>query len=184
MSQSNPTDHEATRYAESYVLYGNQSRAFRNAFPQCKAKADSVHVKASNMHRIDKVQLRIEELAAQVAQEAADRFQIDAAYVMGRIADIDRMDVADIIASDGTILPVHLWPMIWRQYISSFEIAEIEEGRGDQRQIIGILKKIKWPDKTKNLEMMGRLAAVGAFKDHVEHSGKIGMTIASDEDGL
>jgi phage terminase small subunit len=184
MSQSNPTDHEATRYAESFVLYGKKSKAWRNAFPTSKAKPEVISVNASKLHDHPKIQLMITELSAQVAQEAADTFQIDAAYVMKRIADIDRMDVADIIAADGSIMPVDKWPMIWRQYVSSFEVAEIEEGRGNDRQVIGMLKKIKWPDKTKNLEMMGKLAAVGAFKDLVEHSGQVGVIIAADEDGL
>lgn len=184
MSQSRPTDAQANTYAENYVLYGDQSRAFRVAFPDSKAKAETVHVRASIFHQISTVQVRVAELAAQVAKEAADTFKIDAAYVMQRIAGIDRMDVADIIAADGSVLPVDQWPIIWRQYITSFEIAEIAGGSSDKRVVIGILKKIKWPDKIKNLEMMGRLAAVGAFKDIVEINGKITMTIANDEDGL
>ena len=43
------------------------------------------------------------------------------------------------------------------------------EGRGDDRGMVGILKKIKWPDKVKNLELLGRHVAVQAFKDNVKN---------------
>lgn len=74
MSQANPTDIECTKYAENYVLYGDQSRAFRAAFPDSKATPESINVKAVEFHKIVKVQLRIAELHASIngtANEAA-----------------------------------------------------------------------------------------------------------------
>lgn len=38
-----------------------------------------------------------------------------------------------------------------------------------------ILKKIKWPDKLKNLELLGRHVDVQAFKDKVEHTGEVAL---------
>lgn len=184
MSQSRPTDHEADAYAQSYVLYGDQSRAFRAAFPRSTAKPKSIHERASKFHLITKVQSRLAELAPKLAEVAEERFKIDAEYVMRRIVEIDQMDVSDIFNDDGSIKLISDWPKVWRQYVSGLDVAEMFEGRGGQREMVGFLKKIKWPDKVKNLEMMGRLTAVGAFKDHIEHSGKIGMVIASDEDQL
>ena len=174
MSQSRPTDHEATAYAENYVLYGDQSRAFRVAFPNSKGKPESINQKASKYNRIVNVQARVKELGAQVAQEAADSFQIDARYVMQRIAEIDRMDIADILEPDGNVLPIHCWPKVWRQSINGFEVQEIAAG-GDRA--LAAVKKIKWPDKTKNLEMMGRLTAVGAFTERKEIPGANGGPI-------
>ena len=39
--------------------------------------------------------------------------------------------------------------------------------------MVGFLKKIKWPDKVKNLELIGKHVDVQAFKDKVEHEGTI-----------
>jgi phage terminase small subunit len=50
------------------------------------------------------------------------------------------------------------------------------EGRGDNKELVGILKKIKWPDKVKNLELIGKHVDVNAFKERVEVSGT--LTIA------
>jgi phage terminase small subunit len=45
------------------------------------------------------------------------------------------------------------------------EIFEVIDG---QRELVGVLKKIKWPDKTKNLELMGKHVGVGAFSDKLK----------------
>jgi phage terminase small subunit len=49
-------------------------------------------------------------------------------------------------------------------------MAELSEGRGGKRVQIGVLKKIKWPDKIRNLEMLGKHVSVNAFKEHHEHT--------------
>ena len=76
------------------------------------------------------------------------------------------MDVLDIMDDDGNVKPLRDWPKIWRQYISNIETISMDDGEG-------WLKKIKWPDKVKNLELLGKHISVGAFKDKVEHSGKL-----------
>ena len=41
------------------------------------------------------------------------------------------------------------------------------DGRGKDREHIGNLIKVKWPDKIKNLELLGQHVDVGAFKRDV-----------------
>jgi TolA-binding protein len=88
MSQSRPTDAEATAYAENYVLYGDQSRAWRIAFPSSKAKAEAVHAKASMFHRIDKVQIRIEELREKIRIQAEEKFAITTESLQRTLASV------------------------------------------------------------------------------------------------
>lgn len=97
-----------------------------------------------------------------------ERVQIDADYVLSRLVEIDQMDALDILNDDMTVKPVGAWPKVWRQYLSGFEVAEINEGRGEERDMVGMLKKIKWPDKTKNLELLGKHVNVSAFRDQVD----------------
>ncbi|NEU34872.1 terminase small subunit, partial [bacterium LRH843] len=84
-----------------------------------------------------------------------EQTQIDAAYVLKRLVEIDQMDVLDIMDDKYCLKPIGEWPKIWRQYISNIENLEEFEGFGEDRTQIGWLKKIKWPDKTKNLELLG-----------------------------
>lgn len=99
-------------------------------------------------------------------KERSERVQIDADYVLKRLVEIDQMDVLDIMDDDGNVKPLRDWPKIWRQYISNIETISMDDGEG-------WLKKIKWPDKVKNLKLLGKHISVGAFKDKVEHSGKL-----------
>ena len=73
-----------------------------------------------------------------------------------RLREIDEMDVLDILEDDGSFRSIRDWPRAWRQFLSGIEIAELFEGRGDDRRIAGVLRKVKWPDKLRNLELLSR----------------------------
>tara|TARA_R110002051_G_scaffold212225_1_gene277411 strand:+ start:40 stop:594 length:555 start_codon:yes stop_codon:yes gene_type:complete len=105
---------------------------------------------------------------AKLQAERSKRTTIDADYVLQRLAEIDQMDFLDIMDDDMSLKPISQWPKVWRQYLSSFELAELFEGRGDDRKMIGVLKKIKWPDKVRNLELLGKHVSINAFRDQVD----------------
>lgn len=120
--------------------------------------------------------------AAKMAR--SEKTTIDAAYVLSRLAEIDRMDVLDIMRDDMSLKPVSEWPKVWRQYLSGVDVAEIYEGSGDDRVMTGLLKKIKWPDKVKNLELLGKHVDVQAFKDRIEHTGEMTFNVLPEDAGL
>ncbi|EPG9979739.1 TPA: terminase small subunit [Klebsiella pneumoniae] len=153
-------------YAQEYVKCPeNQTQAAINAGFSPK----SAHVKASTMMRDERIQKRIAELM----EERNKRLRVSADYVLLRLVEIDQMDVLDILNDDMSIKPVSQWPKVWRQYLSGFDLADMFEGRGDDKELVGILKKIKWPDKVKNLELIGKHVDVNAFKERVEVSGTV-----------
>ena len=115
---------------------------------------------ASEILSNPKVKAFYDSLMDKVAEEA----QVDATYVLKRLVEIDQMDVLDIMDDQMKIKPVNEWPKVWRQYVVNLENLELSDGEG-------CYKKIKWPDKVKNLELLGKHVSVGAFKDKVEHSG-------------
>ncbi|HDC1418092.1 TPA: terminase small subunit [Salmonella enterica] len=125
------------------------------------------------------IETRIAELKSVRNEEVG----IDAAYVLRRLVEIDQMDVLDIMTDDMSIKPVSEWPASWRRYLSGFDLAETFEGRGDDREMVGILKKIKWPDKVKNLELLGKHVDVQAFKENIktEVTGANGGPIVTAE---
>lgn len=122
--------------------------------------------------------LRNAEVARAVAermQARSEKTQIDAGYVLSRLVEIDQMDVLDILQDDGSLKPVREWPKVWRQYLSGFDLAELFEGRGDDRQLVGVLKKVKWPDKVRNLELLGKHVNVNAFKEQLDVNVNVSM---------
>lgn len=114
-------------------------------------------------------------------EERNNRTLINADYVLNRLVEIDKMDVLDIMGEDMSLKPVSQWPTVWRQYLSGFDVAEMFEGKGEEREMVGILKKIKWPDKVKNLELLGKHVGVQAFKDKIEHSGDMTINISPED---
>ena len=111
------------------------------------------------------IQARIEELKAGRVEEV----RVDANYVLKRLIEIDEMDVADILDDGGDFLPIRKWPKTWRTTLSGLDIAIINSGDTET-----ILKKIKWPDKVKNLELLGKHIGVGAFTEKVDHTSSDG----------
>lgn len=111
----------------------------------------SAHVQANRLLSYAKVQNAIAELKTQ----RNERLNVDAGYVLQRLLDVDQLDVADILDNSGAIKPVNEWPKEWRQNISSFEIAS--DGQGTS------VAKLKFPDKVKNLELIGRHIDVAAW---------------------
>ena len=116
--------------------------------------------------------LKKPEIQAFVLQSKAERVEevkIDANYVLKRLIEIDEMDVADILDDGGDFLPIRKWPKVWRTTLSGLDIAIINSGDTET-----ILKKIKWPDKVKNLELLGKHIGVGAFTEKVDHTSSDG----------
>ncbi len=151
-------------FCKEYIVDLNATQAAIRAGYSKKAAAESGYENLIKPH----IQNRITELKS----GRSEKLSIDAAYVLQRHYEIDQMDIADILSDDGSIKPVHEWPKIWRQFISGFDVSELFEGSGDEREMVGLLKKIKWPDKVKNLELLGKHVDVQAYKEkrELEHS--------------
>lgn len=163
------------KYAQLLANGVKQAVAYRKVYPgSLKWKDKTVWEKSSRLAAEDKVRARVAELV----QEAAKQAVVDASYVLKRLVEIDKMDIADILNDDMSLKPVSSWPIVWRQYLSGFDLSEMFEGRGDEREIVGILKKIKWPDKLKNLELLGKHLSVGAFVEKVDHSSTDGSMVS------
>ncbi|WP_200794578.1 terminase small subunit [Klebsiella oxytoca] len=120
---------------------------------------------SENMSKPD-IQSRIAELKAQ----RNDLVGINATYVLNRLVEIDQMDVLDILNSTGELKPVAEWPKVWRTTLSGLEVMEM----ASEGNAAALLKKIKWPDKVKNLELLGKHIDVSAFKETVDHKSSDG----------
>lgn len=152
-------------YAQEYTKCPeNQTQAAINA----GFSPNTAAVKASVMMRDERIQKRIAELM----EERNKRLRVSADYVLLRLVEIDQMDVIDILNDDGTLKPIREWPKIWRTTLSGFDLSSTIMNM-NETSIETILKKIKWPDKVKNLELIGKHVDVNAFKERLEVSGTV-----------
>lgn len=112
--------------------------------------------------------------------ERLEAVQIDANYVLKRLHEIDTLDVADIMNDVGDIKPIKDWPKAWRTTISAIDVLAIN---ASEKTPASVLKKIKWPDKVKNLELLGKHIAVGAFREMQQvqsQNENISISLTSD----
>lgn len=152
-------------YCQSYIKTPeNQSQAAIDA----GFSPNTAAVKASVMMRDERIRKRIAELM----EERNKRNRVSADYVLMRLVEIDQMDVLDILNDDGSLKPIREWPKIWRTTLSGFDLSSTIMNMNED-SIETILKKIKWPDKVKNLELIGKHVDVNAFKDRLEVSGTV-----------
>lgn len=150
------------RFVEEYLIDLNATQAaIRAGYSEKTAKV----IAAQNLSK-----LNVQEAIEEAQNKRTEQTQIDAAYVLKRLVEIDQMDVLDIMDDQMKIRPVNEWPKVWRQYVVNLENLELSDG-------VGCFKKIKWPDKVKNLELLGKHVSVGAFKDKIEHTGANGGPI-------
>jgi phage terminase small subunit len=164
-------------YAQEYTKCPeNQTQAAINA----GFSPNTAAVKASVMMRDERIQKRIAELM----EERNKRLRVSADYVLLRLVEIDQMDVLDILNEDDSMKPISSWPKVWRTSLSALDIATIKTTQASLQKDNGeadlsvedvehILKKIKWPDKVKNLELIGKHVDVNAFKERLEVSGTV-----------
>lgn len=107
----------------------------------------------------------IDKRLSELKGDRNERVSVNADYVLDRLMQIDQLDVADILDENGDLLPVREWSKAWRTSVNAIEVIQMSKGDMD---IETFLKKVKLPDKLKNLELLGKHVDVQAFKDKIE----------------
>ena len=160
-----------SRFVDVYLLDLNGTQAALRA-GYAKNTAESQAVRLLGYAKVS------EAVSARKAQRS-ERTSINSDYVLNRLAEIDRMDVLDILGDDGGLKPVSEWPKTWRTTLSGLDISTTVASFKEE-STENILKKIKWPDKVKNLELIGKHVDVQAWRERLDHTSN-GETIGKIE---
>lgn len=139
----------------------SDSDAYRAAYSTKNMKSSTVNTKAYGLKQRGHVRARIDQLR----KERSERTKIDSDYVLKRLAEFDQLDVLDIVDDSGAVKPLSQWPKVWRTSISAIDVQEISTG-GD---VAAVIKKIKLPEKVRNLELIGKHVGVQAWNEKVTH---------------
>lgn len=110
---------------------------------------------------------------AELMGERNEVLNITSDYVLRRLEEIDKLDIADILDADGNMLPVGDWPDAWRTSVGAIEISQVRT----TGETTSCLKKVKLPDKLRNLELLGKHTDVSAFGNRIEVTGKDGKEL-------
>nr|WP_052923240.1 terminase small subunit [Escherichia coli] len=142
-------------FAREFIIDLNATQAaIRAGYSEKSSRNQGARMMAN-----DDILDRIAELKA----ERNEQVGVDAAYVLRRLTEIDQMDVLDILLANGELKPIKDWPKVWRTTLSGMDVVEMASADS-----AALLKKIKWPDKVKNLELLGKHVDVQAFKENIK----------------
>lgn len=142
-------------FCREYIIDYNAARAARAAGYSDK----SANTTGYRLIREELIKTRINQLIG----ESMERLEISADYVLRRLYEIDNLDVADILDDSGEVKPISEWPEGWRKSVTGLDYDNSAEGASPR------MRRIKWPDKVKNLELLGKHTQVRAFVETIEN---------------
>lgn len=158
------------RFVQEYLLDLNATQAaIRAGYSEKTAR----QVGAENLTKPD-----VAAALAEAQASRSERTQIDADWVLDRLAKEATADLADILDEAGAIKAVSEWPLIWRQgLVSGLDVhEEVVEGVK-----IGQTVKIKLSDRIKRIELIGKHVNVQAFREQVHSTGSIALTVSPED---
>jgi phage terminase small subunit len=97
--------------------------------------------------------------------------KVSAATVLSELVHIATVDPGEAFDESGALRPVSEMPFNVRHSIASIEVDELWEGYGAERAQVGVTKKIKFNDKLRALELLGKNLSL--FADRLHVSGKL-----------
>jgi hypothetical protein len=92
----------------------------------------------------------------QYAKAVAVREENHRDRVRASLAEMIDVDISEAFNPDGSLKPIREIPEPVRRAISGLELQEIWQGSGEERRQVGVVKKIKFHDKIRALEIMAR----------------------------
>jgi len=155
-----------------YIELENATEAYKQSYATGKMLPATISRKTADVMGNLKIKARIAELKRNVEKIAV----VDAAQVLRRHAEIDAMDITDILNPDWTFKPLKDWPKVWKISISGIDVQELRAGMTDPDAATAFIKKIKWPDKLKNLEALGKHVDVQAYVEQVNNNTSVEIT--------
>ena len=129
----------------------------------------SARQQASALMSKPNIQRYIQELFDQRSK----RVEVNADTILRELLAMATVDVTEAYDDAGWLKQIKDIPAHVRKSIAGLETQEIFQGEGDDRSIIGMARKVKFYDKTKALELLGKHLKI--WTDKVEHSGTISL---------
>ena len=164
---------KAERFVGEYLIDLNATKAAIRAGFSAKTARSAGHRLLTNVD----IAAAIE--AAKNAR--AERTRTDSDWVLARLRMEADADLADIYHRNGTLKPVHEWPLIWRTgLVFSVEVVELWEGKGEKRQLVGQRVRLRLADRFPRVVAIGKHVNVNAFREIIGHDASDSLNEAFD----
>jgi phage terminase small subunit len=148
------------RFCQEFIIDDHATNAaIRAGYSEKSAAAQ-----ASRLLTSAKIMARLDELRASQKK----RLQISADTILKNLYDIATADITEAFDDYGGLKPFKEIPENVRKSISSLEVNELFSGQGDQKMAIGLNKKLRFWDKNRANELLGKHLKL--FIDRMEHA--------------
>lgn len=161
------------RFCQEYIVDCNATAAAERAEYSKKTAAQLGY----QLMQIPEVLARIDELK----RDQTKRTEIQADTILQRLDQIGGVDMAECFTELGALKNIHDIPKELRQCIASIEVLEVEEMVNGRKQKIGETKKIKFWDKLRANELIGKHKKM--FTERHDHTHRLGKTLEDIVDG-
>jgi len=136
------------RFIEEYLVCLNATVAARKAGYSARTAGSQGADLLKNPKVKAALSKAIENRSIRVAVKADD--------VLGELLRIARVDIAQAFNEGGQLKPLHEIPEDVRRAIAGIEVEQLFVGRGEDRKQTGDLVKVKFWDKVRGLELLGK----------------------------
>jgi phage terminase small subunit len=160
------------KFAQRLVETDKPSESYRFAYDAENMSDEAVAVEACRLQDNPNVALRIEELR----RLHLKRHEVTVDRVIAEYAKLAFLDIRKAFDDEGRLKGVHDLDDDTAAAICGIEAEELYEGRGESREHVGRLHKIKLSDKKAALDSLSRY--LGMFTDKTELSGPNGTPLA------
>jgi len=162
-------------FVEEYLVDLNATQA---AIRAGYSKKTAAAMGAENLRKP-----QIAQAIAKAKKSRSERTQVDADWLLKRLADEAEADLADLYNDEGGLKPIHQWPKIWRQgLVAGVEVEQRWTYIDGEKEPDGVVVKVKLSDRTKRLELIGKHIDVQAFKDQIQMPAQ-GVTVVVNRPG-
>jgi phage terminase small subunit len=179
MARKNPSTHDLNEqqqaFCDEYVVDLNITKAAQRAGYSLK----TAHAQGSRLLKNVKVSKRIQALM----DARTKRTNIAADGVLVELGKIGYADIRPIFNEEsGTLKHIKDWPEDLARACASIEIVETFEFVGKEKIWSGYIKKVKFWDKPRSLELLGKNQKLFTEKFEVERKLTLAELVAGSEE--
>ncbi|QEL18730.1 terminase small subunit [Limnoglobus roseus] len=154
------------RFIEEYLIDLNATQAaIRAGYSEKTAKA----IGHENLTKPD-----IQAALTEARQRITERTEITQDRVLKEYSRLAFLDIRKAFDEEGRLKPIHDLDDDTAAAICGVEAEDLYEGRGESREHVGRLHKIKLSDKRGALDSIAR--HLGMFNDSLELKGRLAIT--------
>ena len=122
------------------------------------------------------------EVQAEIERRKAlrnEKAQIDAQWVLDRLKTLELADVRELFDDDGNLKSLADLPEPLTHVIAGIDVLEKYEGHGKDRRLVGYTKRVRFIDRVRVTELIGKHVTVSAFSEnvHLQNADDLGQRI-------